>query len=196
MGNKDLLFQIADSQQGYFTSQQAEECGFSRANFHRFLTSKQWIKELRGIYRLARYPITERPELVLWSLWSRSKHGKVLGVWSHVTALDIYELSDAMPTKLHMTVPKGFRRATNIPKPLVLHFADLSEKEVQMQQGFLVTTPLKALVDIAEEGKLAEDLIIQAIQDALKRGLISRIELIQASKTSQKLVRLINDYKL
>lgn len=196
MGNKDLLFQMADSQQGYFTSQQAEECGFSRANFHRFLTSKQWIKELRGIYRLARYPITERPELVLWSLWSRNKQGKVLGVWSHVTAFDIYELSDAMPTKLQMTVPKGFRRATSIPKPLVLYFADLSEKDVQMQQGYLVTTPLKTIVDVAEESKLAEDFIIQAIQSALKRGLISRTELIQASKTSQKLARHINDYKL
>jgi len=196
MDNKDLLFQMADSQQGYFTSQQAEECGFSRANFHRFLTSKQWIKELRGIYRLAHYPVTERPELVLWSLWSRNKQGKVLGVWSHVTAFDIYELSDAMPTKLHMTVPKRFRRAINIPKPLVLHFADLSEKDVQTQQGYLVTTPLKAIVDVVEEGKLAEDLIVQAIQDALKRGLISRTNLIQASKTSQKLRRLLNDYTL
>jgi len=37
---KDLLFQIADAQQGYFTSSQAEECGFARTNF-------------RGIYRLA-----------------------------------------------------------------------------------------------------------------------------------------------
>jgi predicted transcriptional regulator of viral defense system len=196
MGNKDRLFQIADSQQGFFTSQQAEECGFSRANFHRFLASKQWIKELRGIYRLAHYPLTERPELVLWSLWSRSKQGKVLGVWSHATALDIYELSDAMPAKMHMIVPKGFRRAISTPKPLILHFADLSAKDIQMQQGYLVTTPLKTIVDVAQEGKLAEDLIIQATQEALKRGLISRNELIQASKTSQKLVRLIHDYKL
>jgi predicted transcriptional regulator of viral defense system len=196
MGNKDLLFQIADSQQGYFTSQQAAACGFSRTNFHRFLASKQWVRELRGIYRLAHYPVTESPELVLWSLWSRNKQGKVLGVWSHATALDIYDLSDVMPAKMHMTVPKGFRKMANIPKSLVLYFANLSEKDIQMQQGYLVTTALKTILDVVEEGKLAEDLIIQAIKDALKRGLVSRAELVQLSKTSQKLARLINDYKL
>jgi predicted transcriptional regulator of viral defense system len=196
MGKKDLLFRIADSQQGYFTSQQAEECGFSRSNFHRYLASKQWTKEMRGIYRLTHYPVTERPELVLWSLWSRDKQGKILGVWSHVTALDIYELSDAMPSKMHMTVPKRFRRGTNIPKTLVLHFADLSEKDIQMQQGYLVTTALKTIVDIVDEGKLAEELVIQAIQDALKQGLISRTALIQTSKTSPKLVSFLNDFKL
>jgi predicted transcriptional regulator of viral defense system len=187
MRNKDLLFQIADGQQGYFTSQQAEECGFARTNFHRFLASKQWIKELRGIYRLAHYPVTERPELVLWSLWSRTRQGKVQGVWSHVTALDIYELSDAMPAKMHMTVPKRFRKAINTPKILVLYFADLPETDIQMQQGYLVTTALRTIIDVAEEGKLSESLIVQAILDALKQGLISRTELIQASKTSSKL---------
>jgi predicted transcriptional regulator of viral defense system len=196
MENKDLLFQIADSQQGYFTSQQAEECGFARANFHRFLTSKQWIKELRGIYRLTHYPVTPRPELALWSLWSRNKQGKVLGVWSHVTALDIYELSDAMPAKMHMTVPKGFRRTTNIPKILVLHFANLSKNDIQMQQGYLVTTALKTIVDVIEEGKLSEELVVQAIQDALKQGLILHSELVQTSKISLKLMGLLNDYKL
>ncbi|HSW86251.1 MAG TPA: type IV toxin-antitoxin system AbiEi family antitoxin domain-containing protein [Rhabdochlamydiaceae bacterium] len=196
MGNKDLLFQIADTQQGYFTSQQAEECGFVRTNFHRFLASKQWIKELRGIYRLAHYPLTQRPELVLWSLWSRDKQGKVQGIWSHATALDIYELSDAMPAKMHMTVPKRFRRSINIPKMLVLHFADLPEIEVQRQQGYLVTTPLRTIVDVTEESKLSEELIVQAIQDAIKQGLILHTELAQASKTSSKLERLLNDYKL
>jgi predicted transcriptional regulator of viral defense system len=196
MGNKDLLFQIADSQQGYFTSQQAEECGFVRTNFHRFLASKQWIKELRGIYRLAHYPVTARPELVLWSLWSRDKQGKVRGIWSHATALDIYELSDAMPAKMHLTVPKRFRRSIKIPKMLVLHFADLPETDVQRQQGYLITAPLRTIVDVIEEGKLSEELIVQGIQDALKRGLISRTELTEASKASSKLEGLLNDYKL
>lgn len=141
------------------------------------MTSREWVKEQRGIYRLAHYPVTSHPDLVLWALWSRNLKGKVQGVWSHETALEIYELSDVMPAKMHMTVPKGFRKWTDIPKSLVLHFADFSETEVIAQQGYLVTTPLKTITDIVEEGKLSEDLIIQAIQDALQKGLISRKEL-------------------
>ena len=80
MSKKDLLFLIAERQQGYFTNLQAEKCGFPPSDFHRYLISKEWIKELHGIYRLAHYPMTDRPELVLWSLWSRNKTGQVRGV--------------------------------------------------------------------------------------------------------------------
>ena len=45
MDNKHQLFEIADRQQGYFTSAQAESCGFSRTNFHRYLSNAEWIKE-------------------------------------------------------------------------------------------------------------------------------------------------------
>src|SRR5215204_1717827 len=101
MDNKHQLFEMADRQQGYFTNAQAEQCGFSRTNFHRYLSNGEWVKEGRGIYRLTQYPITNRPELVLWSLWSRNKSGAAQGVWSYETALDIYELSDVMPAKMH-----------------------------------------------------------------------------------------------
>lgn len=197
MSKKDRLFEIADRQQGYFTSQQAVECGYSRTNFHRYVTSGEWVKERRGIYRLAHYPVTWHPDLVLWGLWSRNLKGKVQGVWSHETALEIYELSDAMPAKMHMTVPKRFRKWTDIPKNLVLHFVNLFEVDVVAQQGYLVTTPLKTIIDIVEEGKLSEDLIVQAIQDALQKGLISRKELNEAAacEAGLKLKKVLNDYE-
>jgi predicted transcriptional regulator of viral defense system len=45
-------------------------------------------------------------------------------VYSHHTALSLYDLSDLNPSKLHMTVPMDFRRNSEIPGILVLHFAD------------------------------------------------------------------------
>ena len=197
MPNKDSLFQIADSQQGYFTSAQAIECGYSRTNFHRYIASGEWVKELRGIYRLAHYPITSHPDLVIWGLWTRNMNGKIQGVWSHETALELYELSDVMPAKMHMTVPKKFRKWTAMPKHIIFHFAHLSNSDVIAQQGYLVTSPLKTIIDIVEEGKLSEDLIVQAIQDALQKGLISRKQLNEAVafETHSKLTRILNDYK-
>ena len=198
MNRKDLLFRITEGQHGYFTSQQAEECGFSPTNFHRYLASGEWIKELRGIYRLSHYPITDRPELVLWSLWSRNKKGIVLGVWSHETALDIYELSDVMPSKLHMTVPKKFRRRTDIPKNLAFHFAELSEADIQAQQGYLITTPLRTILDISEAGELSHDLITQAVHDAFQKGVVSYKELSQANSTKSIpiLTRILDEHNI
>ena len=179
MSNQDNLFEIADRQQGYFTSQQAEGCGFSRSNFHFKLQSGEWVKEQRGIYRLARYPISERPELVLWTLWSRDKKGTPQGVWSHETALDIHELSDMMPAKMHMSVPMRFRKRIEIPKILRLHFAELTESNIETRQGFKVTTPLQTLIDVIDEETVPQEHVIQAIREALQRGLISRQNLIQ-----------------
>ena len=179
MSKKDDLFEIADRQRGYFTSQQAERCGFSRSNFHFKLRSGEWVKEQRGIYRLARYPVSERPELVLWTLWSRDKQGNPQGVWSHQTALDIHELSDMMPAKMHLSVPTRFRRRVEIPQNLCLHFADLIESDIETRQGFKVTTPLRTLIDIIDEGIVPQEQIIQAIREALQRGLIFRGQLTQ-----------------
>lgn len=191
MDNKQQLFEIADRQQGYFTNTQAEQCGFSRTNFHRYLFSGEWIKEGRGIYRLTRYPITNRPELVLWSLWSRNKNGSIQGVWSHETALDIYELSDVMPAKMHMTVPKKFRRRAEVPKVLVLHLADLSKEDVRSQQGYMLTSPLRTLIDVVESDRLSDDLISQALHDALRKGMISKEELNESAYSSAAIAKLI-----
>lgn len=196
MSMKDHLFEIADRQQGYFTTGQAVECGYSQPNFRHHVASKEWIKVQRGIYRLARYPVTSHPELVVWSLWSRDINGDVQGVWSYETALEIYEISDVMPAKMHMTVPKKFRRRSKIPKNLILHFEDLHKTMVKGQQGYLVTSPLKTILDIVEEGKLSEEFIIQAIQEALQKGLISHKELQKIAESKAKLMRILNDYKI
>lgn len=195
MDNKHQLFEIADRQQGYFTNTQAELCGFSRTNFHRYLSNGEWIKEYRGVYRLAHYPITNRPELVLWSLWSRNKNGIVQGVWSHETALDIYELSDVMPAKMHMTVPKNFRKRAAMPKVLVLHFEDLSKDDIRVQQGYMVTSPLKTLIDIVESNRLSDDLISQALHDALRKGVVPREEIRDSNKNPVAIKKLMEFLK-
>jgi hypothetical protein len=79
-----------------------------------------------------------------------------------------------MPSKLHMTVPLGFRRMAKIPELLFLHRAKLQADEIVVKQGYKVTTPLRALIDVIEDGVLAEDLLVQAVQDAKKKGLITK----------------------
>ena len=191
MNKKNLLFKIADRQQGYFTSSQAEECGFLRFHFQRYILSGEWTKEQRGIYRLTRYPVTDRPELALWSLWSRNKEGQAQGIWSHETALDIYKLCDVLPSKMHMTVPKFFRKSTSSAPLLILHHLSLSENEVRAQQGYRITTPLRTLIDLAEEESLSHDLLTQVLKKALRKGLLCQndIEITPAACKLKKLAK-------
>src|SRR6476660_8468821 len=83
--------------------------------------------------------MADRPDLVLWALWSRNRDEEVEGAYNHQTALSLYELSDLNPAKLHMTVPTDFRRNSEIPGILVLHYADLPESDVRTAQGFKST---------------------------------------------------------
>jgi len=114
--NRTKLYEIAEGQRGFFTTKQARSCGYVSANHPYHVRTGAWVREHRGVYRLSAFPRSPEDQYVLWSLWSRGRDDRPVGVYSHQTALSLYELSDVMPSKLHMTVPPGFRRNTDIPK--------------------------------------------------------------------------------
>ncbi len=167
------LYQTASLQQGYFTSRQAKEAGYSESRFSYHVKGGRWIREGRGIYRLANYPIEDRADLVYWSLWSCNRSGEPQGVFSHQTALAIHDLSDVMPASYHLTVPKQFRRFHKPPKNLRLHFNDLQDQDVSEFEGYRVTTPERTIYDIFLDKTISDDIVIQALSDGLQKGAIS-----------------------
>lgn len=176
----DHLFAIAESQNGYFTMAQALEAGFARSTHSYHVKEGNWLREHRGIYRLRQYPQSENGHLVLWALWSRDRRGVPQGVYSHTTALALRDLSDANPSKLHMTVPPGFRRNSEIPAVLVLHKSRLGPREVLHERGYAVTTVMRAILDSAETGDAEVNMLEEAMSEGLRRGLITRMEIKQA----------------
>lgn len=171
---RENLYRCVVGQQGMFTTKQAEEAGYKRNNHPYHVRKGNWIREMRGIYRLPMFPQDdEDAQLVLWYLWARNRDERPQGVYSHDTALRIYDLSDLMPAKLHMTVSKKFRRFNSIPDILVLWRGSLNESDIRIMRGFAVTTPLKTLLDVAIAKHLEEALIWQAVKEAAERGLIS-----------------------
>ena len=168
------LFGIAEQQQGFFTTKQAKVAGFAENTHPYHVQVGNWIREYRGIYRLALFPTTDRPDLVLWALWSRNRNEEIEGVYSHHTVLSFYDLSDLNPAKIHMTVPTSFRRNSEIPGVLKLHYADLPESDVKAVQGFKLTPPLRAILDLIEADTVERTFIHQAVVQAVGRGLITR----------------------
>jgi hypothetical protein len=91
--NSQRLFESAQHQGGFFTARQARDAGFGD-NVHSYhVRSGNWIREHRGVYRLAQFPLPARPDLMIWQLWSRNRQDQPQGVFSHATALTLHELS-------------------------------------------------------------------------------------------------------
>jgi predicted transcriptional regulator of viral defense system len=171
------LQEIAQSQQGFFTTKQAIRAGFAEKVHAYHVNAGNWIREHRGIYRLADFPTPERPDLMLWYLWSQNRQEIPEGTYSHSTALSLHELSDLMPAKLHMTVPKEFRRSSVIPGILVLHRAYLETSDVQEIHGVHVTRPLRTVMDLLRGGEVDRSQLKMAVDEAMRRGLIARREI-------------------
>ena len=91
--------------------------------------------------------------------WLQTGPGSVI---SHDSALALYDLSDALPTEVHVTVPRSASRRRS---GMRLHTQRLEPSEVTRRSGMTVTTVSRTIADMAFVG-LAEELITQAVQDA------------------------------
>jgi predicted transcriptional regulator of viral defense system len=170
------LYEVAETQQGFFTTKQAKTAGYAENTHPYHVGAGNWIREHRGIYRLANFPQNDRPDLMLWSLWSRNRAGVMQGTYSHETALSLHDLTDLMPSQLHMTVPRRFRRNSKIPRQLVLHYDDLPETSMEIAAGVRITRPLRTILDVLAAGHLPEPILRQALREGLRRGTIRRSE--------------------
>ena len=171
MPDWDALYGIAEAQSGHFTTAQAAAAGYSSQLLHKYVASGRIVRVRRGIYRITHFPAADREDLVVLWLW-----GEQAGVFSHQTALALHDLSDDLPAKVHMTVPRAWaERRLRVPKGLVLHFADLVDREWEWLEAVPITSLGRTLLDCID-AHLAPDLLRQALKQARARGLVSRSE--------------------
>jgi len=175
-GRRDRLWQLAARQRGYFTAAEARAIGYSYSaqQFHK--DRGNWVQVDRGIYRFREYlalPSHDTDHLVPWALWSRGR-----AVVSHTSALTVHDLGIANPNEVHLTVPPGFRQNA---KAVVLHRATLAESDIEEHEGFLVTTPLRALLETAL-AEMDQDIVDSAATELLERGALTRRRLLHAAQ--------------
>jgi predicted transcriptional regulator of viral defense system len=168
----DCLFETAVAQEGYFTTRQAADAGYSSQLLFKHIRAGRVARTQRGIYRLVHFPAGEHEELVTAWLWSERA-----GVISHQTALALHGLSDALPAHIHLTLPSAWRqRRFRVPAAVVLHHRDVPPEDRTWFGAAPTTNPRRSLSDCAREG-LSPDLLRQAAQQALRRGLVTKAEL-------------------
>jgi hypothetical protein len=136
----------------------------------------------RGIFRLRHFPSTFGDEDLV-PVWRWTDQ---LGVFSHVTALALHELSDALPSRHHVTVPLAWRaRRLRTPHNVVLHYADLGADERGWSGPVPVTTPLRTIED-AVCAALDANWIAQATEQGVRRGLFTRQDVTRAVSRGEK----------
>lgn len=165
------LYEIAESQDGFFTARQALLAGYSDRMQVYHIQNGDWTKEARGIYRLNCYPPSYNDYLMPWYLWSCNRLGTPQGIYSHDTALRIYNLSTWNSPKLHMTVPNHFRRSV-IPKVIILYREDLNTTDINIKYNVQVTSPIKTILDLLVQGEIPRKYLQEALFDALENQLI------------------------
>jgi len=179
----ERLFQIAEAQAGYFTTAQAQALGIARAQLSRYVTAGKLERSQQGVYRLTPFPRVPHEDLFI--AWLAAGPEAVI---SHDSALAIYELSDALPTHVHLTVP---RTASHRRPGYRLHTSRITPAEITHYGGLQVTTVARTIADIACDG-LADDLVIQAVQEAVARGLATPEQLrAAAAQRGPAVTRLI-----
>jgi len=170
------LYPVAEGQAGYFTRAQAEHAGVDSARLARQVTAGHLMRVAPGVYRLVQFPASPHEDLMI--AWLQTGPRSVI---SHDSALALYDLSDALPTEAHLTVP---RTASRRRSGMRLHTQRLASAEVTRRNGMAVTTAPRTIADMALAG-LAEELIAQAVQQALGRGLALPEEIVAAGRTQR-----------
>lgn len=153
---------------GHFTAAQARECGFSTSLITYHAGTERFRRIHRGVYRLRDYPSWPREEVM--AAWLAV--GKDRAVVSHESALDLLDLSDVIPNRIHITVPRSVR---NLPKlPMVsIHTTTrpLRLEDVRNVEGMRVTSPVRTILDAAEWGTMGNQIEL-AIWQAISEGRV------------------------
>ena len=166
------LYEVAATQEGHFTTQQAVEAGYSSQLLLKHVRAGRVARVRRGIYRLVHFPAGEHEDLVVAWLWFERA-----GIFSHQTALALHGLSDALPAHIHLTLPAEWhRRRFRVPTGVVLHYADVPADERQWFGPVPITSPARTLRDCTN-ASVSPDLLRQAAQQALRRGLVVKDDL-------------------
>jgi predicted transcriptional regulator of viral defense system len=167
--NFNRLYEIAENQAGYFTANQAQVAGFSWERLSYYVTTGRFSRVQRGIYRLVQFPGSLYEDLFV--AWLKVGPRAVI---SHESALYLYQLSDVLPSEIHVIMPRtGSRRREGIR----LHTNRLKPDEVTQREGLRVTSAARTIVDVATNG-VEEEQIRKAVHEAIQQGLTGRDELL------------------
>ncbi|WP_294981488.1 type IV toxin-antitoxin system AbiEi family antitoxin domain-containing protein [uncultured Microbacterium sp.] len=165
---RDVLWELAASQHGYVTAQQAGDLGVTRRALNQLAARGTLEHAAFGVYRFPRYPFSRATPYMLAVLWTRAPEA----VLSHETALDVREVCDVNPSVIDVTVGKGRRLRRQGSEQYVIHFEDLEPAQLAWWEEVPVVTLATAIAQCIESGTPTY-LLSQAITNGRSQGYLT-----------------------
>jgi len=165
------LADVAADQYGFVSQHDARELGIQPMTLIRMSEHGTLERRGHGLYRLRNFPVSRLDSYMEATLWPRG----VRGVLSHETALDLYELSDVNPSRIHITVPHDHRIRREIPALYRIHHETLANENVTFYEGIPIVSPTHAIRQ-SHAAHLGPALIGQAIDHGVSNGRLTRKE--------------------
>ncbi|MEX2554310.1 MAG: type IV toxin-antitoxin system AbiEi family antitoxin domain-containing protein [Actinomycetota bacterium] len=154
---------LAAKQHGLITRRDALTCGMSPSMIRRRIVASLLEPLSPGVYRFAAVaPTWHQALLAVCLAWGPG------AVISHAAAAALWAFPGFAPGCIELIVPRGRRRSLRhtVHRPLLLTSAD-----VTVVHAIPVTTPARTLFDVA--GTSPRDVVEEALDDALRRGVVS-----------------------
>jgi predicted transcriptional regulator of viral defense system len=167
----DELVSLAEENDGLVTARHARQAGFTDSVLARLTQRGRIERTSRGVYRVPYLTPGRFSQYREAVLWAKANRGPEQVAISHATALAAYEISDANPQSIHITVPKAARLRRQKPTGLVVHRDDLEPGDITIHEGLPLTTIARTVADLLRSGERI-DLIRQAISNARREGFV------------------------
>jgi predicted transcriptional regulator of viral defense system len=162
---------LAENNDGLVTADHARQAGFTDSVLARLVQRGRIERTSRGVYRVPYLTAGRFSQYREAVLWAKANRGPEQVAISHSTALAAYEISDANPQSIHITIPKATRLRRQKPKGVVVHREDLGSEDITIHEGIPLTTIARTVGDLLRSGERI-DLIRQAISNARREGFV------------------------
>jgi len=169
---RDVLWEVAESQHGFVTAQQASGRGVGTGALQMLVHRGTLERVAHGVYRFPRFPVGQYDPFMLAVLWTRAGEACL----SHETALDVYQICDVNPNAVHVTVAKRRRLRRVGGEAYVIHYEDLEPDQIRWWQEIPTVTPATAIAQCIAYGTPTY-LLRQALERGHTQGYLTAIEL-------------------
>lgn len=160
----EKAFDFAVDRNGFITFDDLRKLGEDPTMLRLWFARGRIDRVGHGIYRFRQVPPSPLDAYMLATLWPVGR-----GVLSHHTALELHELCDINPSRIHITLPTGYRPRRRGGESYVVHHENLHEDEVTWHEGIRIVTPAVAVRQSMEVG-VPLHLLRQAIDTSRRLG--------------------------
>lgn len=164
----DEVLKVAVDNHGYLTSADALAAGIDPVQLRKLVASGRLERSSHGVYRvpvLASGPHAVYAEAVAWT------RGR--GAVSHESALDLLELCDVSPPRIHITVPSAYAPRRQGGELYRVWRRNLLDTDVTHVDGIATTRADRSIRDCIRLGT-DPDQLERACRTAFREGYFDR----------------------